>query len=336
MAISLESQAPSPAVSVIVPTWNRAELVCKAIDSVLAQSYSGFELIVVDDGSTDDTPRRIASYGKRLTCLTQRNSGVSSARNLGIAHSRGRWIAFLDSDDTWDPRKLQIQMNAVEAAGDALRVCFTDCRVSPDGADSDTLFRRASFGTGDGSTLGVTDPIAQVTARSLTVYMSSVLANGDWLRAREAFDPRLQICEDTDLLLRMALDGGYFAIDLPLVNIGTGGDAPTSRLSHGFDASRDQGFESRAQLHLKWRDELRLPGDWAAWNIEQMRHIYADWFATRFRHGEIRRAARAFAGLAGAEGSSWIALSILARRMGDSIRRRWQPAAREPPAPWRP
>lgn len=325
-----------PAVSVVIPTWNRAELVCKAVDSVLSQSFSDFELLVIDDGSTDDTGSRLARYGARLRYLPQANAGVSSARNLGIANSRGKWIAFLDSDDTWDPRKLQMQMDAVDGQGRRFRLCFTDCRVSRGAGVSDTLFVRAGFGSGTGEMVRIGDPVAQVTSRDLTVHTSSMLADGEWLRTHEAFDPRLEICEDTDLLLRMALDGEFCAIDLPLVNIGTDDGATSSRLSHKFDTRHDEGFASRARLHLKWRDELNLPGHWAKWNIEQMRHIHADWVVARMRHGEFARASRAFNALAHAEGSRYLALRVVAQRSRMSLLRRWRPAPEKSSSPWRP
>ncbi len=102
-----QSHATSPHFSVIIPVYNRERFIARAIESVLAQTYRDFELIVVDDGSTDATPQIAARYPVRL--LRQENRGVSAARNLGITAARGRIIAFLDSDDAWKPRKLEVQ-----------------------------------------------------------------------------------------------------------------------------------------------------------------------------------------------------------------------------------
>ena len=107
-------------VSVIIPTYNRAALVKEAVASVLAQTWREFELIVVDDGSTDDTPEALAPYASRIRLLRRENrGGVSAARNAGMAAARGEWLAFLDSDDLWLPEKLARQMAYLAAHPDA-------------------------------------------------------------------------------------------------------------------------------------------------------------------------------------------------------------------------
>jgi len=101
----------NPLVSVIIPTYNRAWVLKEAIDSVLAQEFKDFELIVVDDGSTDNTGEILDSYEQDILVLRQSNKGVSAARNRGIDAAEGRLIAFLDSDDLWLPRKLSSQVD---------------------------------------------------------------------------------------------------------------------------------------------------------------------------------------------------------------------------------
>ena len=114
----MESINNEPKVSVIIPTYNRAERVCKAVESVLAQKFTDFECLVVDDGSTDDTAERLAEFNdSRLKILRQENKGVSAARNFGIAASLGDFIALLDSDDEWVPEKLLKQVPFMEEAG---------------------------------------------------------------------------------------------------------------------------------------------------------------------------------------------------------------------------
>src|SRR4051812_41650748 len=109
-------------VSVVIPTFNRSSTLPRAIDSVVAQSFTDWELVVVDDGSTDDTPRLLANYqkklGNRLISLRQRNRGCSAARNQGIELARGRYIAFLDSDDEFLPQKLSRQLDLFTACPD--------------------------------------------------------------------------------------------------------------------------------------------------------------------------------------------------------------------------
>src|SRR5262245_25869062 len=110
----------APLVSVVIPTYNRADLVGRAIDSVLGQTYSNIEVIVVEDSSTADTQARLSRYGNRIQVLTQKNSGPSVARNHGIAAARGEIIAFLDSDDYWLSTKLARQVDLLEKAGPSI------------------------------------------------------------------------------------------------------------------------------------------------------------------------------------------------------------------------
>ena len=112
-------------VSVVIPTYNRAYYLRRAVDSVLNQTYTNFELIIVDDGSKDSTEKLIKSYGNSMRYFHQKNSGVSSARNKGIAFSRGRYLSFLDSDDEWKPDKLAIQIDFFMKNRDAL-ICQTE------------------------------------------------------------------------------------------------------------------------------------------------------------------------------------------------------------------
>jgi glycosyltransferase involved in cell wall biosynthesis len=105
-------------ISAIIPTYNYGRFLREAIDSVLAQTYPVLELIVVDDGSTDDTPQILASYGDRVRAIFQTNGGVGVARNRGIAQARGEYVAFLDSDDVWLSRKLEKEIALFDADPD--------------------------------------------------------------------------------------------------------------------------------------------------------------------------------------------------------------------------
>jgi glycosyltransferase involved in cell wall biosynthesis len=114
-----------PLVSVIIPTHNCADYIADAIESVLAQTYGEYEIIVVDDGSTDGTKSALAPYMGKIHHLHQDNRGVSAARNAGIARARGEYIAFLDADDIWFPMKLDLQVRALKAHPEA-GLAFTD------------------------------------------------------------------------------------------------------------------------------------------------------------------------------------------------------------------
>ena len=112
----------APAVSVIIPTYNRRDLVQRALQSVFAQTYRDFEIVVIDDGSTDDT-RAVVEGRERVRYLFQENAGPASARNLGIRKALGEMIAFLDSDDVWWPDFLETQLDVLNRYPDAALVC---------------------------------------------------------------------------------------------------------------------------------------------------------------------------------------------------------------------
>lgn len=111
-------------VSVIIPTYNRGWIIKETIDSVLAQTFDSYELIVVDDGSDDNTSEILDNYGNKIRIIRQTNQGVSSARNRGIISSSGKLIALLDSDDLWLPEKLNRQVSFFRNNPDAM-ICQT-------------------------------------------------------------------------------------------------------------------------------------------------------------------------------------------------------------------
>src|SRR5690242_2033878 len=125
-----------PRFSVVVPTYNRAATLPRAIDSVLAQSVDDFELIVVDDGSTDDTDAVLEHFGDRVRVVVQANAGVSAARNAGAAISQAEWLVFLDSDDELVADALEKYATGADAA--QLVVAGTT-RVTPEGNERQTV-----------------------------------------------------------------------------------------------------------------------------------------------------------------------------------------------------
>ena len=102
----------TPLVSVIIPVYNGSDFLAAAIESVLGQTYRPTETILVDDGSTDNSWTLIESYGSRVTGIRQKNQGVAHARNCGILHARGEFVAFLDQDDWWASDKVEQQVRA--------------------------------------------------------------------------------------------------------------------------------------------------------------------------------------------------------------------------------
>jgi glycosyltransferase involved in cell wall biosynthesis len=133
------NESSSPAVSVVIAAYNGARWIAETLDSVLAQTFRNFEVVVVDDGSSDETPSVVAGYGSRVRCLRRENGGQPSARNFGIRAARGLYIAFVDADDLWLPEKLQLQMELLSKHPDLAWV-YSDAIVF-DGENGKELYK---------------------------------------------------------------------------------------------------------------------------------------------------------------------------------------------------
>jgi len=114
-----------PLVSVIIPTYNCGKFIEQSIESVLKQTYKNVEIIVIDDGSTDDTSLKLSKYGEHIICIRQKNQGLSKSRNIGMRHSKGEYLAFQDADDRWNPKKLEMQVECFRKVKD-IGLVFTD------------------------------------------------------------------------------------------------------------------------------------------------------------------------------------------------------------------
>jgi len=214
-------------VSVIIPTFNRRDFVREAVASVLDQQRVDFELIVVDDGSTDGTEAALDPLVDRLRYIRQDNRGVSAARNAGAARARGEWLAFLDSDDLWLPDKLAVQL-AYGAAHPDMRICQTGETWLRNGVRVNPC---AHHRKPDGD-------VFVPSLRRCLVSPSAVMMRRDLFDAAGGFDESLPACEDYDLWLRIARTTPVALIDQPLV-IKRGGHADQlSRRHWGMDRFR--------------------------------------------------------------------------------------------------
>ncbi|WP_202840328.1 glycosyltransferase [Luteimonas saliphila] len=206
-----------PETSVIIPTWNRRDLVVRAIDSVLAQTREVQEIIVVDDGSTDDTGEVLAQrYGKRITYAAQANAGVSAARNRGLAMASGRYLALLDSDDVWLPEKTARQVGFLEAHPDIGLVLCDVMRMAPDGSLIDVFDRRRQIPE-DG-------PALRWVLRDPALAPLSVLMRREVYEDVGGFDESLRTAEDLDFHLRVAARWGIGVVSGPLARALRGHD----------------------------------------------------------------------------------------------------------------
>lgn len=249
----LKFLAMPPLVSVIIPTYNRASMVTETVDSVLAQSYRKFELIIVDDGSTDGTARALARYGDALRLVSQRRRGVAAARNSGVRSAKGQYLAFLDSDDLWLRRKLETQTEFM-ANNPQVQICQTEevwirrgIRVNPK-----ARHRKPS---GD---------IFRSSLKLCLVSPSAVMMTRQLFEKTGGFDESFSVCEDYDLWLRIAVDHPVPLISAPLV-VKRGGHADQlSRLEWGMDRFRILALRKLlcAGLHGEKRD----------WVIDELKH----------------------------------------------------------------
>jgi len=188
----------SPLVSALIATYNRAHMVTEAIDSVLAQTYPNFEVIVVDDGSEDDTQSVIKDrYGDRVIYIYQQNRGLPGARNTSIHAARGKYIAFQDDDDIWLPTKLDRQVRALEQNPECA-VAYCAClEATPNGKPTRKLYKSTGKGrTGDIFALQLCHNV--IAHPSAIVRMSCLSEVG-------LFDEELLTGEDTDIFLRLTL-----------------------------------------------------------------------------------------------------------------------------------
>jgi glycosyltransferase involved in cell wall biosynthesis len=233
-----------PRVSVVIPTFNRWPRVAEAVDSVLAQSYRDFELIVVDDGSTDATVSELPKMTSRLRFLSTPRKGVAATRNLGVSQARGHYVAFLDSDDLWLSRKLEKQTQFMQQHPE-FHICQTDeiwirngVRVNPR-----TVHQK---------------PSGDIFSRSLELCLvspSAVMMTKALFERSGGFDEAFPVCEDYDLWLRISAQH-----QVPLISdrltIKRGGHADQlSRSVWGMDRYRILALQKVLSSNLDRRQE---------------------------------------------------------------------------------
>lgn len=206
----------SPLVSIIIPVYNRAHSVSRSIESVLCQSYQPIELIIVDDGSTDELAEALTGYGNKITLVTQPNGGPSSARNNGVAHAKGEIISFLDSDDTWEPTKLERQIRLFVLGGEKVPCCVCNARNMVDGSFTKTSFDMAEVQCD--MTEGFWLNPAQLIATRFLLFNQVVAIRREVFDRIGGFKEHMRLLEDHDLAFRLSLEGPWGFVSEPLVN----------------------------------------------------------------------------------------------------------------------
>jgi glycosyltransferase involved in cell wall biosynthesis len=264
-------------VSIIIPTYNRAHTIERAIDSVLSQDYPSIEILVVDDGSKDNTGDRILQRypdKRRIRYIRQENGGVCSARNHGIREARGEFIAMLDSDDYWLPGKLRLQVSIMDAHPELSMVWSDMDAVNPDGEiiynrylrtmysaysyfpQSKDLFSR-ELTTNDGFTYFIGDLTWPMALGNL-IHTSTILARAQRLQQAGWYDQAYHPAEDQDYYFRVCKTGPVALVDTVTLHYCIGAEDAATGSSRGIALSKSH-LKVLHSIIEKEGDRIRLP-----------------------------------------------------------------------------
>ena len=219
-------------VSVVIPTLNRCHTLKRALESVYAQSRQPDEVIVVDDGSTDNTADLIQEQFPQVCFIRQDNKGVSNARNTGLGRAEGEWIAFLDSDDEWLPNKLELQFSAAGQYRD-IKIIHSNEIWIRGGKRVNQMNKHAKYG---GEIFLKCLPLCVISPSAVLIHHSVFQQVG-------VFDESLPACEDYDLWLRACARFKVHYIDEPLIYKYGGHSDQLSQKYWGMDRFRIQALE---------------------------------------------------------------------------------------------
>lgn len=232
----------NPKVSVIIPTYNRCKYVQEAIDSVLTQTYQSLEVFVIDDGSTDGSRDILPNkYYDRVQYYWQENQGESAARNHGLGLAKGQYIAFLDSDDIWSPKKIATQVAVLEEKKhqQAVAVCSSVWRIDEKGKQIDTT------PVGRAKELSKRKLSDYFSGSKIYAPPSNLLIRSKAIKEIAGFDEEIQYGEDWDLLIRLRQLGEIVFIDQPL-------------LYYRVHSSGQQGIPKPEKITIVLAEHLRI------------------------------------------------------------------------------
>ena len=220
-------------ISIVIPTYNRCELLKRAINSVLDQTINVREIIIVDNGSTDNTYEMISSLFPQTTYIYEKKKGVSFARNVGIKNCHSTWIAFLDSDDAWEPQKLEKQLFFSNNNNKKYRVIHTNEIWYKNNKFQNQLKKHEKSG-GD---------IFQKSLQLCCISPSSAFIKKEVFDDYGFFDESLEVCEDYDMWIRITSKEEVGFLDNPLVVKHGGHDDQLSKKYWGIDRFRIKSLE---------------------------------------------------------------------------------------------
>lgn len=260
-------------VSVIIPAFRARLTIGRAIESVLAQTVSAFEIIVVNDGSPDDLPSAVAPFGNRVRLINQANGGVARARNTGINASSGTAIAFLDADDYWERDKLETQLNVLRAYP-SVGIIASGYFIEMPGK-----MRRPSIIDG----VKVNDVLkpkgGEIIAVAASVWTSTTMIRRDALK-NHRFDPSVSPAEDRELWIRILAENNGFIVPRPLATAVLEPDS----LSR---SDADRGYAPMIEV-LRRHSELMTRNERRFYEAR----VFKGWAGAHLQKGEARRAAR--------------------------------------------
>ncbi len=196
-----------PKVSVVIPTYNQGKYIPKTIESVLNQTYKDFETIVVIDGSTDDTREQIKKYEPKIKIIEQERSERAVARNTGIKHTCGKYIAFVDSDDIWKSDKLQRQVEVLDTYPEDVLVYSASQRIDSEGNEIKSARRQKQGYSGN--------VFEKLLLRNFVVSATPMVRR-EYLEKTSGFETKYVPYEDWELWLRLSTLGNFHFIDSPL------------------------------------------------------------------------------------------------------------------------
>jgi hypothetical protein len=282
-------------VSVVIPTYNRARLLLHCIDGILAQTYPVHEIIVVDDGSTDETADVLQRYiyetparGTRIIYIPQPNQGQTVAFNNGIAQATGDWIAFQGSDDLWLPQKLEWQFLAIKKYKEQCGVCFSDAWFMNNPHMKMTVFELAHKQFRE--PLGIIHDPIRLMANQHPVWMQTVVARADLVSQVGGLDPKLRYSEDHDFLFQMALETKFCYVSMPMVLIDRS-PAETRHVGEAENWHKEEFCLQMDQYRLEKQHRLseRLPPDVRKTIRRNLRSIHSAWANWYLTNGDYQR-----------------------------------------------
>jgi glycosyltransferase involved in cell wall biosynthesis len=301
IVVPRKSNAMEIDISVIIPAYNRFGMLTRVIDSILAQSVPVLEILVVDDGSKDETAEQMPQYirdkpgwSERVRYFRQNNQGQSAAGNFGIAQAKGDWIAIAAHDDLWLPWKVGWQLRALDRYGVDCGLCFTDAWFMNNPHMKQTAFQFS--GTDLDGPLGIIrDPVRMVVTRDL-ICTQTVLARKDLVLRAGGFDAYLRYSEDQDFLFRMALITRFCYVSMPMVLI----DRSPADIRHSgesinwhkaeFCLRMDQ-YRFEKQLSLSESQPVGLRSIIKR-NLRAIHSHWANWYLAHCQYKKARNAVR--------------------------------------------